>query len=307
MRLLSTAAWLSYLFVGALAATLPQEPIFWESRSSQVSFAALSCRQDVIFTLDENCQISISPQQVLLGGDDATDWTRLQVLINDPNPFNRNVADGVGKYAYLVRDIISGSIICQSTLITEDKRAPRVQTLDWARDTLDWLCFDIDSIYNIPASWQKTKYNYYTGSVLFTDNCNGILSNVKVNDRLVLGDCDSTFYAKIYRNFSAEDASGNRKDSTQVIVFWRPDWKKLYFPKDTAIHSCIPEIIRTPMLYPFWINAVGDTTAFDREYCGLSIERQVTEILICRRGRKVIQSLKLFDWCAGALYILIPP
>lgn len=301
MRLLSTAAWLSYLFVGALAATLPQQPIFWESRSSQVSFAALSCRQDVIFTLDENCQISISPQQVLLGGDDATDWTRLQVLINDPNPFNRNVADGVGKYAYLVRDIISGSIICQSTLITEDKRAPRVQTLDWARDTLDWLCFDIDSIYNIPASWQKTKYNYYTGSVLFTDNCNGILSNVKVNDRLVLGDCDSTFYAKIYRNFSAEDASGNRKDSTQVIVFWRPDWKKLYFPKDTAIHSCIPEIIRTPMLYPFWINAVGDTTAFDREYCGLSIERQVTEILICRRGRKVIQSLKLFDWCAGGI------
>lgn len=301
MRLLSTAAWLSYLFVGALAATLPQRLPIWEPRSSQSNFAALSCRQDVLFTLDENCQISISPQQVLLGGDDATDWARLQVLINDPNPFNRNVADGVGKYAYLVRDIVSGSIICQSTLITEDKRAPRVQPLDWARDTLDWLCFDIDSIYNIPASWQKTKYNYYTGSVLFTDNCNGTLSNLKVNDRLVLGDCDSTFYAKIYRNFSAEDASGNRKDSTQVIVFWRPDWKKLHFPRDTAIHSCIPEIIRTPMLYPFWINAVGDTTVFDREYCGLSIERQVTEILVCRRGRKVFQSLKLFDWCAGGI------
>jgi hypothetical protein len=301
MRLLSAAAWLSYLFVGAFAATLPQQLPFWEPRSLQSNFAALSCRQDVIFTLDENCQISISPQQVLLGGDAATDWARLQVLINDPNPFNRNIADGVGKYAYLVRDIVSGSIICQSTLITEDKRAPRVQPLDWARNTLDWLCFDIDSIYNIPASWQKTKYNYYTGSVLFTDNCNGTLSNLKVNDRLVLGDCDSTFYAKIYRNFSAEDASGNRKDSTQVIVFWRPDWKKLHFPRDTAIHSCIPEIIRTPMLYPFWINAVGDTTVFDREYCGLSIERKVSEILICRRGRKVIQSLKLFDWCAGGI------
>ena len=301
MRLFSTAAWLYYLFVGAFTATLPQQVSFWESRSSLSNFAALSCRQDVIFTLDENCQISISPQQVLLGGDDATDWARLQVLVNDSNPFNRNIADGAGRYAYLVRDIITGSIICQSTLITEDKRAPTVRAIDWARDTLDWLCFDIDSIYNIPASWQKPQYNYYTGRVVFTDNCNGVLANFKVSDRLVLGDCDSTFFAKIYRNFSVEDAAGNRKDSTQVIVFWRPDWEKLHFPKDTAIHSCIPEIIRTPMLYPFWINAVGDTTVFDREFCGLSIERQVTEVLICRRGRKVIQSLKLFDWCAGGI------
>ncbi|MDX2071119.1 MAG: T9SS type A sorting domain-containing protein [Haliscomenobacter sp.] len=301
MRLFSTAAWLYYLFVGALTATLPQQVKVWKSPSSFSNIAALSCRQDVIFTLDENCQISLSPQQVLLGGDDATNWARLQVLVNDSNPFNRNIADGAGRHAYLVRDIITGSIVCQSTLITEDKRPPSVQAIDWARDTLDWLCFDLDSIYNIPASWQKTNYKYYTGRVVFKDNCNGVLVDLKVNDRLVLGDCDSTFFAKIYRNFSAEDASGNRKDTTQVIVFWRPDWKKLHFPKDTAIHSCIPEVIRTPILYPFWINAVGDTTIFDREYCGLSIERQVSEVLICRRGRKVIQSLKLFDWCAGSI------
>lgn len=298
MRLLSITAWFYWLFVGVFSATLPQQASFWSSPTQNSNFAALSCRQDLIFTLDKNCQVTISPQQVLLGGDETTDWSRLQILINDRNPFNRNIADGAGRFAYLVRDNISGAIICQSNLITEDKGPPSVQTIDWRRDTLEWLCFDLDSIYNIAASWQKPTYRYYTGSALFTDNCNGILSNIKVDDALVLGECDSSFYAKIYRHFSAEDASGNRKDTTQVIVFQRPEWQKLYFPKDTAIHSCIPEAVRTPLLYPYWINAVGDTTVFDREYCGLSIERQITEVLICRRGRKVIQALKIFDWCA---------
>lgn len=299
MRLLSITAWLYWIFVGVFSATLPQGSFFGLPQTFESDFAALSCRQDPIFTLNENCQVIINPQQVLLGGDETTDWSRLQVLINDRNPFNHNIADGAGRFAYLVRDSISGNIICQSYLFTEDKRPPLIRTLDWRRDTMQWICFDLDSIYNIATSWQKPAYPYYTGKVLFIDNCNGILSNIKVNDVLVLGECDSSFYAKIYRHFSAEDASGNIKDTTQVIVFQRPEWQKLHFHKDTAIHSCIPEAVRTPILYPYWINEVGDTTLFDREYCGLSIERQVTEVLICRRGRKVIQSLKIFDWCAG--------
>lgn len=304
MRLLSTAAWLYWIIVGVLSTTLSQQPSFWGTESTQATqdrFVALSCRQDPIFTLDANCQVVISPQQVLLGGDETTDWRRLRVLINDRNPFNRNIADGAGRFGFLVRDTITGNIICQSNLITEDKSPPWIQTVDWQRDTLDWLCFDLDSIFNKAASWQKSSYAYYTGTVVFTDGCNGVLNTLKVNDQLVLGECDSSFYAKIYRHFSAEDASGNRKDTTQVIVFKRPAWQDLYFPRDTAIHSCIPEAVRTPAIYPYWINAVGDTTVFDREYCGLSIERQITEVLICRRGRKVIQALKIFDWCAGGI------
>ncbi|HOY19718.1 MAG TPA: T9SS type A sorting domain-containing protein [Haliscomenobacter sp.] len=300
MRLLYAAAWLYWIIVGAWNATLPQMSPSWSPASPQAIPLALSCRQDLIFSLDEFCQVRLSPQQVLLGGDVNTDWERLQVIVNDRNPFNRNIVDGAGRFAYLVRDIFSGNIICQSNLIVEDKRAPQVQSTDWQLKTIEWLCFDIDSILNVPASWQNPNYTYYTGRPVFADNCGGPL-NLKVKDEVVIGECDSSFFAKIYRNFSVEDQAGNRSDTTQLIVLLRPDWKKLIYPRDTAIHSCIPEALRTPMLYPFWINGVGDTTVFNHEYCSLTIQREVSEILICRRGRKIVQTLKVFDWCAGQI------
>lgn len=300
MRIFYPAAWLYWFIVGALGTTLTQQPLHWSPTTPKSLPLALSCRSDLNFSLDQNCQLSVSPQQVLLGGDANTDWGRLQVLVNDRNPFNRNVVDGVGRFPYLVRDTLSGNIICQSILLAEDKKPPVVQSTDWTRGKLLWQCFDIDSILNVPASWQNPQYPYYTGRVTFADNCSGVF-NYKVNDQVVIGDCDSSFFAKIYRHFSAEDALGNRVDTTQLIVLTRPAWEQLNFPKDTAIHSCFPERIPTPVLYPYWVNVVGDTILFDREYCGLSIERRLIETLICRRGRKVVQFLTIFNNCAGGI------
>lgn len=183
-----------------------------------VPSAGVSCISDVNITLNQTCQNFVTADLVLLG----LVGTDLKVRINDLNPTNGAVLDGVSPvtvgWIYSVFKS-NGDFVCSGRIHATDNSAPEVTK----PNDVNLICDAVNKVQDVPASWLNTSYQFFTGSPTNVyDNCGGPLS-LKVTDVLSYFNCGAdNIYATINRSFRYTDKYGNDSVVTQKINFRRP-------------------------------------------------------------------------------------
>lgn len=217
---------------------------------------------------------------------------------------------------------IDGTFYKYEPVTTEDPDYCQGDGIDVAYDSNDsainlLIVSDMDSIFNVTASYTDSDYSYYTGMPLVQDNCSNAdaLKLIRVTDRLESRDCDylgtlieipnRLLVNQIIRTFHYEDEKGNQTSVEQTICFFKPI---IQLP-DCKIHVdfCKKEEVQelTPaqlVSYPTFINGacieisvnrhVGDVTA---TYEDVVLPGPVD----C--GDKIIRTWTILDWCWSPL------
>jgi len=197
--------------------------------------------------------------------------------------------------------------------------------------TYTFVCSDVDSIYNVPKSWNDPKYAYYTGLATATDNCDvPRLTNVK-DEIEYFADCNASaaqgyLYARIRRTFTFADQMNNMANCSHFINIYRPVIKlplcKIEVPNNKAKGDTL--ILPADLVgkkydiaesVPYYINGSGKKIYITgKDYCGFAFN-YTDEVSfstgqgLC--GKKIIRTWSIFDWCYGTgssypNYLMLP-
>lgn len=260
----------------------------------------LGCNNSVQISLDNDCQVTVTPDMILEGQGSASCNYTVEVLDANDNPIPNAVVDGVYIGQTLkARVLTDDGNSCWGSITIEDKLKP---VLDCA-DVVEISCY---STYN-------------PGLPGVTDNCDPnptitILSDV-TTDIDCLDPNFPTLSAQRVITYRAEDASGNVSNTcTQTVNYVRIGLGEIVFPdnldniEDDAL-SCDSYSEATwnefNPAYPFF-NVTGAPSTPDganilpnNSLCELNATFSDQIITICESSFKVLRTFTVLDWCTG--------
>jgi len=263
----------------------------------------LTCRDTISVGLSDSCRFVVEPSQFVLLPDLPNKNDLYEVILINSD----GVAIGdtiTAEYAGELLDaliVIPGcsEVYCEGAVRVNDLLPPQIDSIADPLRGDSLLCYDIDSIFNVTASWQDADYGYYIGGPVFSDNCS--TPEVTVVDEIVYGECDSSF-ATLFRTFTAVDDFGRTTDTLMVYPFYVPTLKPAAKLDDVYINTCTPSAVPVPNTYPFIINAFGDTLLITENECDHSSGFEDREFVECGGTRKIERIIKLFDWCTDEAF-----
>ena len=175
------------------------------------------------------------------------------------------------------------------------------------------VCSDVDSIYNVPASWRNSAYAYWTGTPYLSDNCASpgwepVIT--KVTD--VLHDYACTYEylpcvqgravsQYITRTFYFEDEKGNKGSAEQIICFFKPKMKlpdcKAHF--DICWYSADSELKPKDIgSYPSFVNGACMEMPILDHVCNVTVTYEDLRLPgPAKCGDKIIRTWTILDWC----------
>ena len=175
------------------------------------------------------------------------------------------------------------------------------------------VCTDVDSIYNVPASWKNAQYAYWTGTPYLYDNCASPgwePTITKVTDQLIDYQCEyerlecvrgRLVSSYIVRTFHFEDEKGNKGSVEQVICFFKPLLKlpscKDHF--DVCWYDADDELKPTDIgSYPSYVNAACMEMPILDHTCNITVTYDDVRLPgPAKCGDKVIRTWTILDWC----------
>ena len=259
----------------------------------------LGCNNSVQISLNNDCEVTVTPDMILEGQGSATCDYSVVVYDANNNPIPGAVVDGAYIGQTLQARVFLGNNSCWGTITIEDKLKPI-----------------IDCAPEVNISCYQT-FNPSLPSV--TDNCDSnptisILSDVTTD--LDCGD-QSGLSARRVITYRAEDASGNVSDiCTQTVNYERIGLADITFPSNVdgvagnpAALSCDDYSADTwnedNPAYPFF-NVTGAPTTPDgsqilpnNSLCELNATFSDQIIIICESSFKVLRTFTVLDWCTG--------
>ncbi|NRB65619.1 MAG: hypothetical protein HRU40_21815, partial [Saprospiraceae bacterium] len=260
----------------------------------------VSCLDTVNLSLDDSCYFFVEPSLFLtsptIGGIDSLYEI---VLVSSSGAL---VGDTITpEYVGQVLDAFiripgCADSYCMGAIRTLDLMPPVIDSVANPMGMDSLLCYDIDSILNVDASWNDPTYTYYIGGPVFRDNCS--TPTVTVSDVISFGECDTSF-ATLRRTFIAEDAFGLTTDTTINYPFYVPSLVPAGKLPDVKVNTCTPAGTLVPPTYPYIINAFGDTLYITENECDHSSGFEDREFILCGGTRKIERIIKLFDWCTN--------
>ncbi|MEZ4965725.1 MAG: HYR domain-containing protein [Saprospiraceae bacterium] len=255
---------------------------------------AVSCNDNLLFSIGPGGSITITPDMILKGIDDGLDVYSVQVYttagIPVPNPLGCNY---VGQTLRVkVTDTCTGSA-CWSTIRIEDKIAPLIPCKD---TTLPCQIGDFSPAY------LADTLGVAAGRPAVTDNC--ALADINYTDHwetVVCGDTidgmtDISTY--LLRKWTAADASGNVSSCQQRIYLKRRHVDDLFFPSDTTIvcttaltdpaHTGAPYFSDFDRNFPVFPNAGA---------CEINAIFSDEILPVCDGTYKIKRVWTVVDWC----------
>ena len=292
-----------------------------------VEFCPIVCSNEIIVSLDDDCQFGLQVRQVARGeGLPQGNRKGYYVRVDDSNPLNRDTVDGVGNFTVGVFNR-QDELVCWGTVTAEDKTAPSI--IAPPSDTL--ACWLLDEVVNnagtvAPAGdgaggnddGGDTHLNDL-GYPTVGDNC-GPIKSVTFSDIVENGGCDSSFTARITRRFTVEDSYGNTASAIQIIVFEAVPVSSFAFETDTdandgdgtfvfedgrwtlMVQDCSADSGTPPAnRYPVYTDEFGNKISLNEAGCGLTPNTSSRLFDgVCGDGSfKEERSIDVFDWCAG--------
>lgn len=264
-----------------------------------------ACNDLVNITSNVSCEILVKPQMILSGNYLCYDDYQVFLAFEGqavPNPVPSEYAGET--LEALVQHKVSGRL-CYGNISIKDVSGPQITYCP--EDILDrFICTDLDSILNNPASLDATS-KFYTGIPEVEDNCTGTI--IDFQDSLVPGDaCAGSAVQTIRRVFIVADQFGNTNTCEQIIAFNRPS--EVFFPTDTIVRvDCNNPALPTnqegnlaPSVTgaPYVINGFGEAiNLVDHRICGYLLIYNDQNSVICPAKNGLLRTWRLFDECAG--------
>jgi hypothetical protein len=253
----------------------------------------LVCNNNVQISLDDNCEVEVTPAMVLEGEGINCNY---EVVILGPNNQmipNSPFVDGqyIGRQLTVeVRNSSNGNS-CWGYITIEDKLPP---VIDCPGDiTLN--CYDPINVSPPP----------------FADNCGDATISV-LSDVVTDLDCNSDFSAQRVISYQAEDASGNLSAiCTRTIFIDRVGLDSITFPRDyddveLPSLSCTGNPWdRNDNGYPDVEETGAPTTPSgspifpNNSLCELNATFEDQVLDICESSFKVLRRWTILDWCSG--------
>jgi uncharacterized repeat protein (TIGR01451 family) len=260
--------------------------------------AGFACNDQVNLNFGTGCLVTVTPDMILEGNDDCMD--NLEVVLYGPGGVVLgNQIDGsvIGELIFAeVIDPFCGPI-CSGTVFVNDITSPGVIC---PTQTETFLCHDIDSILNNPASLA------FTGEPVILDNCSEFSSYTFSDTEVTgLGNCAGQ---RIDRVFTVTDPAGNTTQCTQEIIIENPSLGDVIPPFATPSLPCdssyavdadgypLPSVTGFPTIQGFY-----GTYVLDQSTCNLGATYEDTPFIdICGAMRKFVRTWTVIDWCAPA-------
>lgn len=264
----------------------------------------LVCNNDVQISLDDDCQVEVTPDMILEGeGPISCDY---QVEISDMNgnviptsPIITNLYVGKTLQVSVSLGTDPNANSCWGLVHIEDKIRPTIE----CPDTAYVECYAVPAVYPLP---------------LGIDNCGGNVSVVELSDETINLDCDSEYSAQRTIVYQATDGSGNVSDLCyRVIYYVRVNLADVIWPlnHDGIQLDMLP--CSATAGTPFWDEndnyypdpeetGVPHTMAGADVYpnnilCELNVVYADDVLDICSNSFKVLREWTILDWCTGDL------
>lgn len=254
----------------------------------------LGCNNSVQVSLDNDCEVVVTPDMILEGqGGDMCDYM-VEVLDANDNPIPGSpVVDGSYIGQTLKARVSLGANSCWGFITIEDKLRP---TIDCGAD-VEITCYE----------------SFNPGLPAASDNCDPnpivkILSDVTEDL-----DCNDQFSAIRTIIYQAEDASGNLSETcTRTITYTRIGLADITFPQnldDVELPSLSCDDFSsfdedTPG-YPFFDVTGAPSTPNgapilpNNSLCELNATFSDEILTICESSFKVLRTFTVLDWCTG--------
>ena len=181
-----------------------------------IGSTSLSCKS-INVSLDENCQILITPEMLLTGVYNCYDVFEVQLSyygVPVPNP-----VDSSYLWKHLTATVLDPTTgnSCWSDVVVEDKLAPVIVC---RADTVDCNLLDRDAPLNYDG-FDCSRYSVKT-----------------INETVEHLDCNRQFLKAIYRDIQITDVKGNTDYCTDTILVRRLDIDFIYLPDDLVELYC---------------------------------------------------------------------
>lgn len=261
---------------------------------------ALGCNNNVQISLDNDCQVTVTPDMILEGQGTASCNYTVEVLDANDNPIPNAIVDGsyIGQTLKARVSTPDGNS-CWGTISIEDKLKP---VLDCA-DVVEISCY--------------STFNPSLPGV--TDNCDPNPTITILSDVTTDIDCNDpnfpTLSAQRVITYRAEDASGNISNTcTQTVNYVRIGLGDITFPdnldniEESAL-SCDSYSEATwnesNPAYPFFnvtgapATPNGSLILPNNSLCELNATFSDQIISICESSFKVLRTFTVLDWCTG--------
>ncbi len=222
---------------------------------------SMTCNSLVNITLDENCQATVGPDQILEGS--YSNYNIFTVTFtNSGLPVNLN-SNHIGQTLSVT---VTGSTnSCEGLIFVEDKTPPII------------TCQNVILECNDPLP----------GPISATDACGP--STVTYQDQVQDNQCNGQYQTIITRTHTAVDGSGNSASCVQTISIKRGTLADVGYPANIDIDcqdSSDPVFTGTPT----------GTTCFNLDYTYTD-----QTLPICGGSTKILREWTVTDWCANAI------
>lgn len=269
-----------------------------------------ACNDLVNVTSNISCEILVRPEMIMSGEYFCYDDYQVLLALGNVSVPNPVPSEFAGETLRAIVQHQPSGRICFGNIRLIDVTGPQIT--ECPADIEDrFICTDVDSILNNPASLDSTS-RFYTGIPKVVDNCTG--TTITFNDFLVRdATCSSTAVSTIRRVFRVADQFNNTSSCEQLIYFKRPS--EVFFPEDTVLRvdcslppfatddqgNIAPQVAGAP----FVINGFGDTVNLvDNRICGYLLNYEDFSDDLCPAKEIVVRSWRLFDECSGGSSIL---
>ena len=222
---------------------------------------SVTCNSLVNISIDENCQATVSADQILEGT-----YSNYNIFIvtftNSGLPVNLN-ANHIGQTLSVT--VTSPTNSCSGLILVEDKLPPTIS------------CQDIILACNDPLPGPITAF----------DACG--TATVTFQDQVEDNQCNGLFQTVITRTHTAVDGSGNSTSCVQTISIERGTLADVGYPANIEI-DC------QDSSDPVFTGIPTGTSCFNLSY---TYEDQT--ISICAGSNKILRAWTVSDWCANTI------
>lgn len=260
----STAPW-QRLLKAALAVMLPL--FLGMPLQAQCDLACNGGNPDVplLIPVDDNCQVSLTPEDVL----EVPITCPGDKVLTVRDEFNNLIVEGVNMVVFdpipytgqtlsvMTTDVVEG-IFCNSFIRAVDVSPPVIECVN---DTISCIADTSVAVLGLPA---------------VSDNCSSDIS-IAYFDNYNDFTCVNSFAAFIERLITAEDEQGNQSSCSQLIFLDRPDLNDVAFPQDTVLNCGVTDLSPAVTNQPRLEGMIIEQT----NRCDLSVTFRDDTLMLC--------------------------
>jgi HYR domain len=261
------------------------------------------CDDLIQVSLDEDCKVTIFPDQVMEGEylcyDDYSVHIAYPAGTTKFNPANMLDGTHIGKtLKFTLKHILSGNV-CWGEVLVEDKLPPKIVCKDiWltCADTINKPEY-LKNILGIVDAYPQVTNNCGTATLSYIDTWFDADCSAKI------GDIEISAYIK--REWTATDQAGKTSTCTQTLYFERIHAEDVIFPAKKKVECTYPAAEGTsPSVTgaPYIVNKQGFKVSLtpNKTYCELVVKYADDVYDVCDGTRDIIRRWSVLDRCRPA-------